>query len=73
MKNQPEKQRKKIYWVVCLIAALAITAARVICHFAGAALSDTATRVFGGAETVAVAGMVFFYLRWRQDNGTNKR
>ena len=68
MKKQPEKKYKKIYWLIFLIAALVITAVRVICHFAGAELSDTASRAFGSAELVAVAGMVFFYMRWRQEN-----
>ena len=57
---------KKIYWLVCLIAVVAITVVRVILHFAGVELSDTFSRAFGSAEIVAVAAMVFLYLRWRQ-------
>lgn len=66
MKKEPERKMKKLYWVVCLIAVLGITAIRLICHFAGVELSDTMTRVFGGAEIVAMAAMVYTYLRWRQ-------
>ena len=66
MKKEPEKKMKKIYWVVCLIVVLAVTAVRVACHFAGVELSDTLSRVFGGAEIVAVAAMVYTYMKWRQ-------
>lgn len=65
MKNQPEKKMKKMVWVVCLIAVLGITAVRVVLHFAGVEMSDTLQRVFGGAEIVAVAAMVYTYMRWR--------
>ncbi len=66
MKKQDENQKKKMIWVYCLIAVLAITAVRLICHFAGVEMSDTVSRLFGGAEVVAVAAMVFYYMRWRQ-------
>ena len=68
MKNQPEKKMKKIYWVVCLIVVLGVTAVRVVFHFAGVELSDTLSRVFGGAEVVAVAAMAYTYMRWRTQN-----
>ena len=66
MKNEPEGKFKKIYWVISLIAVLVIIAARVVCELAGVTLSDTATRVFGGAEIVAVAAMVYCYMKWRR-------
>ncbi len=68
MKKEPEKKfvYKKIYWFICLIAVIAITVVRVILHFAGIELSDALSRAFGSAEIVAVAAMVFLYLRWRQ-------
>ena len=66
MKKEPERKMKKLYWVVCLIAVRGITAIRLICHFAGVELSDTLSRLFGGAEIVAMAAMVYTYMRWRQ-------
>ena len=67
MKKQTDREKRKIYWVVCLIAVLAIMAVRVILHVAGVEMSDTLSRIFGGAEIVAVAAMVFFYMKWRND------
>lgn len=66
MSKEPEKKNSKTPWFVCLILVLALVAARLICHFAGVEFSDTGTRVFGGAELVATAGMAFFYMRWRR-------
>ncbi|MBE6998028.1 MAG: hypothetical protein E7427_07680 [Ruminococcaceae bacterium] len=66
MKKQPEKKNSKVLWVVCLVAVLAITAVRVICHFAGVEMSDAVSRGFGIAELIAVAAMVYTYMKWRQ-------
>lgn len=66
MKKQNADQKKPMTWVICLIIVVAITAVRLICHFAGVEMSDTLSRVFGGAEIVAVAAMVYFYMKWRQ-------
>ena len=66
MKKEPEKKMKKIYWVICLIVVVVITAVRVACHFARVEMSDTLSRAFGWAEIVAVAAMVYSYMKWRQ-------
>ncbi len=66
MKKKPEKKNSKTLWIVCLIVVVGVTAARLICHFAGVELSDTLSRVFGGAEIVAVAAMVYSYMKWRR-------
>ncbi len=66
MKKQPGKKNNKTLWIACLIAVVAITAVRVVCHFAGVEMSDTLSRAFGFAEIVAVAAMVYTYMKWRQ-------
>ena len=66
MSKEPEKKMKKSVWVGCLIAVIAITAVRLILHVAGVEMSDTVSRIFGGAEIVAVAAMVYTYMKWRQ-------
>ena len=65
MSKEPEKKMKKSVWVGFLIAVIGIMALRLILHFAGVELSDMASRIFGGAEIVAMAGMVYCYMRWR--------
>lgn len=66
MSKEPEKKMKKSVWIGFLIAVIGITVLRLGLHVAGIELSDTVSRIFGGAEIVAMAGMVFTYMRWRQ-------
>ena len=56
----------KTLLLVCLALIVAITAARIICHFCGVALSDTLVRVLGGVEIVAVAVLAYSYMKWRK-------
>ncbi len=66
MSKEPEKKMKKSVWVGFLIAVIGIIVVRLGLHVAGIELSDTVSRIFGGAEIVAMAGMVYCYMRWRK-------
>ena len=66
MAKKPEKKKKNtLLWIVCIAIVLAVILVRVVCHLAGAALSDTVVRVMGGVQLAAVFVAAFSYARWR--------
>ena len=67
MKKKPEKKKSSRLLLISMLAVIvAVTAVRLIFALCGAPLSDTLVRVLGCVEILAVAVLVYSYIKDRQ-------